>query len=172
MKNQRMRESRDRFDRSLSSNNCSKEAIEALVENQLQRSAFSGSQVDLQTIVQKRAQEVSIFLDMLRSASSNPNESSSSSSSQNDWKLKQESDQLRVMYREGPPGTPFHTLLAEGFIDGPVDIGLCVSWEATLYKNWWPQYNVPTFKIISSSSLQKVRIGEEISLIRFVCQSS
>lgn len=26
------------------------------------------------------------------------------------------------MYREGPEGTPFHTLLVEGFVDGPVDV--------------------------------------------------
>lgn len=26
------------------------------------------------------------------------------------------------MYREGPEGTPFHTLLAEGYIDGPSDV--------------------------------------------------
>lgn len=25
------------------------------------------------------------------------------------------------MYREGPPGSPFHTLLVEGYIDGPID---------------------------------------------------
>lgn len=26
------------------------------------------------------------------------------------------------MYREGPQGTPFHTLLAEGYVDGPIDV--------------------------------------------------
>jgi hypothetical protein len=26
------------------------------------------------------------------------------------------------MYREGPEGTPFHTMLVEGFVDGPVDV--------------------------------------------------
>ncbi|XP_052200588.1 uncharacterized protein LOC127806978 isoform X3 [Diospyros lotus] len=30
----------------------------------------------------------------------------------------------------------------------------------------WPQTNIPTFKIISSDCLQKVRIGEQISLVR------
>lgn len=25
------------------------------------------------------------------------------------------------MYREGPPGTPFHTLLVEGYIEGTID---------------------------------------------------
>ena len=36
--------------------------------------------------------------------------------------IKQDTEQLRVMYREGPHGTPFHTLLAEGFADGPIDV--------------------------------------------------
>lgn len=26
------------------------------------------------------------------------------------------------MYREGPKGSPYHTLLVEGYIDGPLDI--------------------------------------------------
>lgn len=26
------------------------------------------------------------------------------------------------MYREGPQGTPFHTLLVEGYVDGPLDV--------------------------------------------------
>lgn len=26
------------------------------------------------------------------------------------------------MYREGPEGTPYHTLLVEGYVDGPVDV--------------------------------------------------
>ncbi|KAG0492516.1 hypothetical protein HPP92_005914, partial [Vanilla planifolia] len=30
----------------------------------------------------------------------------------------------------------------------------------------WPQYSIPTFKIVGSSCLKKVRIGEEISFIR------
>lgn len=25
------------------------------------------------------------------------------------------------MYREGPEGTPYHTLLVEGYVDGPMD---------------------------------------------------
>ncbi|XP_044365047.1 uncharacterized protein [Triticum aestivum] len=70
------------------------------------------------------------------------------------------------MYREGPDGTPFHTLLAEGFADGPIDVCTCVSWESGLYRKWFPQYNLPTFKIAQSGCLKKIRIGEEISLIR------
>lgn len=26
------------------------------------------------------------------------------------------------MYREGPQGSPFHSLLVEGYVDGPVDV--------------------------------------------------
>jgi len=36
--------------------------------------------------------------------------------------LKQDTEDFRVMYREGPEGTPFHTLLVEGFVDGPLDL--------------------------------------------------
>ena len=32
----------------------------------------------------------------------------------------------------------------------------------------WPQFSFPSFKITSSTCLQKVRIGEQISLVRFV----
>lgn len=38
------------------------------------------------------------------------------------FQVKQDTEELRVMYREGPEGTPFHTLLAEGYVDGPVDV--------------------------------------------------
>ena len=36
------------------------------------------------------------------------------------------------MYREGPEGTPFHSLLAQGYVDGPVDVCLCLLWETPL----------------------------------------
>lgn len=36
------------------------------------------------------------------------------------------------MYREGQEGTPFHTMLVEGFVDGPVDV--C--------KSQWSNHNV------------------------------
>lgn len=38
------------------------------------------------------------------------------------FQVKQDTDKLRVMYREGPDDTPFHTLLAEGQVDGPADV--------------------------------------------------
>lgn len=36
--------------------------------------------------------------------------------------LKHDNEEFRVMYREGPHGTPFHTLLVEGYVDGPLDV--------------------------------------------------
>lgn len=36
--------------------------------------------------------------------------------------VKQDTEDYRVMYREGPEGTPFHTLLVEGYVDGPSDV--------------------------------------------------
>ncbi|XP_068634813.1 uncharacterized protein [Aristolochia californica] len=164
MENYKNKELRDRLDKALSSPNLMDEnSIWELVRDQLCRSSARGTE----DVVKRRTVEVSNFLQMLRSASGNSKDSSRShKTSENDWKLKQDNDQLRVMYREGPQGTPFHTLLAEGYVDGPIDVCLCVSWESTLYKKWWPQFTIPPFKIITSASLQKVRTGEEISLVR------
>ncbi|XP_074281734.1 uncharacterized protein LOC141606473 isoform X2 [Silene latifolia] len=70
------------------------------------------------------------------------------------------------MYREGPVGSPFHSLLVEGYIDAPLDVCLCVSWETALYPRWFPDMLIPTFKVVAAKSLQKVMVGEEISLVR------
>lgn len=32
----------------------------------------------------------------------------------------------------------------------------------------WPQFNIPTFKVTSSEIVKKIRMGEQISLVRFV----
>nr|GMD46311.1 uncharacterized protein LOC109181502 isoform X1 [Ipomoea batatas] len=80
--------------------------------------------------------------------------------------VKQDSEEFRVMYREGPEGTPFHTLLVEGYVDGPIDV--CYKDHVVLLyiSVRWPQTTVPCFKIAYSQCLQKVRIGEQISLVR------
>ncbi|KAI0507346.1 hypothetical protein KFK09_013468 [Dendrobium nobile] len=162
-KKQKILESRKRLDNALSLPDLvNEDSIASLVKEQLIQSSLRSNR-DVGKILESRTTEVANFLEMLRSASGTSN---SHLNFQKDWKVKQDTDQLRVMYCEGPHGSPFHTLLAEGFADGPMDVCLCVSWESTLYKKWWPQYNVPTFKIIASLCLQKVRIGEEISLIR------
>ncbi|EPS67883.1 hypothetical protein M569_06892, partial [Genlisea aurea] len=80
--------------------------------------------------------------------------------------IKKDTDEFRIMYREGPVGTPFHELLVEGYVDGPVDVCLCVAWETDLYKEWWPQVSIPSFKIISSECLKRTGHGEQISVVR------
>ncbi|XP_038993202.1 uncharacterized protein LOC120116882 [Hibiscus syriacus] len=92
----------------------------------------------------------------------------SSETSHGEWKLQHDNEESRVMYREGPHGTLFHTLLVEGYVNGPLDVCLCISWESALYKKWWPQSSFPSFKVNSSICLRKVRIVEHISLVRFV----
>ncbi|KOM43688.1 hypothetical protein LR48_Vigan05g129300 [Vigna angularis] len=63
--------------------------------------------------------------------------------------LKQDGEEFRVMYREGPEGTPFHTMVVEGFVDGPVDV--C--------KFMYLMGDMPLQKM-------KAGIGEQLSLVR------
>ncbi|TKY53188.1 hypothetical protein E2542_SST24712 [Spatholobus suberectus] len=156
---------RERLDRTLASPDLTNEEIlKKLVRSQLLPSSEPEVEGFRDKLVETKTAEVSNFLDMLRSASSD--DSGRSNTSHTDWKLKQDGEEFRVMYREGPEGTPFHTMLVEGFVDGPVDVCLCISWETSLYKKWWPQSTIPTFKILSAECLQNVRIGEQLSLVR------
>ncbi|XP_027348030.1 uncharacterized protein LOC113859460 [Abrus precatorius] len=62
-----------------------------------------------------------------------------------------------------PPNTPpFLTALIHLFKPDR----LCLSWDTPLYKKWWPQFTIPSFKVIVADSLHKVQIGEQISLVR------
>ncbi|RLM58030.1 uncharacterized protein C2845_PM18G10250 [Panicum miliaceum] len=166
-KRKRVLELRDRLDRTLALPDLAEESsLRALVKKQILASSLAGSnEGDIDLIAETRAKEVSEFLEML-DTSRDRRSSKVHGAPQKEWKVKQDTDQLRVMYREGPEGTPFHTLLAEGFADGPIDVCTCVSWESALYKKWFPQYNLPTFRIDQSGCLKKVRIGEEICLVR------
>ncbi|TQD88074.1 hypothetical protein C1H46_026371 [Malus baccata] len=160
---------RERLDRTLASPSLTdKEALKTLVKNQLIRSKENENEGCSENEVEEKTAEVSNLLDMLRSASfvDDKGLNTRETTTQPEWKLKQDNEEFRVMYREGIEGSPFHTLLAEGYVDGPVDVCLCISWESDLYKKWWPQSTVPTFKVLSTKCLQKVRIGEQISLVR------
>ncbi|XVF07497.1 hypothetical protein REPUB_Repub06bG0144100 [Reevesia pubescens] len=159
---------RERLDKTLSSAELTdSETLKTLVKNQILRYAQDEKEEFSENLLDKRAQEVSNFLDMLRSTSIDDHQvSKSSEAPHGEWKLKHDNEEFRVMYREGPHGTPFHTLLVEGYVDGPLDVCLCISWESALYKKWWPQSSFPSFKVTSSTCLQKVRIGEQISLVR------
>lgn len=159
---------REKLDKTLASHDLTDEKkLETLVKDQILRSSEDTSRGLGYTddVIAKRIAEVSNFLGMLRSASENC-EASPSMPHHIDWKLKQDTEEFRVMYREGPVGSPFHSLLVEGYIDAPLDVCLCVSWESALYPRWFPETVIPTFKVVVAKSLQKVRIGEEISLVR------
>lgn len=159
---------RDKLDKTLMSPDLSnEESLKILVENQMSKSLQFEDQEYNDDLVQKRTKEVANFLSMLRSASGSAVEGSKANEvPQGGWKIKHDNQDCRVMYREGPAGTPFHTLLAEGYVDGPLDVCLCISWEAGLYQKWWPQFNIPAFKVLSSECVKKVRMGEQISLVR------
>lgn len=168
-KTQKIIQYRERLDKTLASPNLTnKEALKLLVKNQLIH--FSENEIGgcNENVIEEKTAEVSNLLDMLRSACivDDKGLTTCETTSHPEWKLKHDNEQFRVMYREGIQGTPFHTLLVEGYVDGSVDDCLCASWESDLYKKWWPQSTIPTFKILSAKCLQKVRIGEQISLVR------
>uniref|UniRef100_A0A5B6ZAC0 START domain-containing protein n=2 Tax=Davidia involucrata TaxID=16924 RepID=A0A5B6ZAC0_DAVIN len=164
---QKISQYRGRLDKTLASHDLTnEETLKTLVKKQILRSSQCEIEEYMDNVVEKRTKEVSNFLDMLRSAVNDDDGLKTREMPHGGWKLKQDTEEYRVMYRQGPEGTPFHTLLVEGYIDGPVDVCLCISWESTLYKKWWPQYNIPTFKVLSCECLKKVQIGEQISLVR------
>ncbi|XP_050383430.1 uncharacterized protein LOC126800174 isoform X2 [Argentina anserina] len=168
-KKRKITQYRERLDKTLTSPNLTnKDALKLLVKDQLLHSSENGIQGCNPHVIDERTSEVSNLLDMLRSASLGDDEGlkTSEPSSQPEWKLKQDNEEFRVMYREGIQGSPFHTLLVEGYVDGPVDVCLCISCEAELYYKWWPQSKIPTFKILSGKCLQRVGIGEQISVVR------
>ncbi|XP_042476387.1 uncharacterized protein LOC122058043 isoform X2 [Macadamia integrifolia] len=136
---QKMSEFRERLDMTLASQNLAdEEHIKNLVKKQLQRSSQQDkTQEPTENIVEKRTKEALNFLDMLKSTSQNDSDvSKTHEKSHACWKLQADNEEFRVMYREGPQGTPFHMLLVEGFVDAPVDVCLCVSWQSSLYKKW------------------------------------
>ncbi|KAI3832511.1 hypothetical protein MKW98_002057 [Papaver atlanticum] len=160
-------EYRQRLDKTLASHDLSsEEAIKCRLKNELLHSSPSENQEYVENIVDKNGKHVSSCLDMLRSVKDDSLVTATHDQGHGEWKLKQDTDEYRVMYREGPQGTPLHSLLVEGFVDGPMDVCLCLAWEIALFHRWWPQFNFPTFKIIESKCVQKVRIGEQIALVR------
>ncbi|CAI0402309.1 unnamed protein product [Linum tenue] len=159
---------RAKLDKSLASPELTDhEALKSLVRDQMLQSRTDESEACSENLVEKRTADVSNFLDMLRSASSSGKEPSKiNEPPSGEWKVKDNNQEYRVMYRPGLQGTPFHTLLVEGYVDGPVDACLCIGWESTLYRKWWPQVIMPPFKIAVCKCLKRIRIGEQISLVR------
>lgn len=157
---------RRKLDETLASPNLTDgKKLEALVKDQIFRSSEDKNRGCIDAVIEKRTAEVANFLEMLKSASENC-DTSPDKAHHTSWKLKQDNEEFRVMYREGPVGSPFHSLLVEGYIDAPLDVCLCVSWETALYRRWFPEIRIPMFKLVVAKTLQKVRIGEQISLVR------
>eukprot|EP00250_Pteridium_aquilinum_P012576 c20810_g1_i1 orf=153-1841(+) len=180
-------EARQRLEASLSSPALTnKDSVYRLVSSKLAASSSSSSSPASSTpsstdtnqygnsvcdeMVQIRFAQVWSLLELLRSASGEENHNlaitAEDETPTEGWKLKHYTGQLRVMYREGPKGTPFHTLLAEGLIYSPITSALCLAWEAPSYNLWWPHMTVPTFKIVESKWVKRGFNGEDLSLIR------
>lgn len=159
-------EYRERLDKTLASHDLTdEETLKTLVKDHMLRSKEHEIQESTEYVIDKRTSELSNFLGMLRSPSES-NEGIPQKTSHPTWKLKQDTEEFRVMYREGPEGSPYHTLLVEGYVDAPVDACLCISMETALYPIWFPEFKVPTFKIMFAQCLRRIRIGENISLVR------
>ncbi|XP_026427458.1 uncharacterized protein LOC113323382 isoform X1 [Papaver somniferum] len=161
MSKQKMAKFREKLDQTLACNDLvDEESIKKLVVRQFSLSPSNLSENNNEYIIERRSKEVKNFLDLQRSASGDHH------NKPGDWKVKEANDEYRVMYREGLQGSPFHTLLVEGYADAPVDVCICAAWETSLYKKWWPQITVPTFRVTEARLLQKIRIGEHLSLTR------
>ncbi|KAL9261541.1 hypothetical protein AKJ16_DCAP19495 [Drosera capensis] len=116
----------------------------------------------VEKLVGKRTAEVANLLDMLRSGSEkyvqSPHKPYAS------WKVKQDNEKLRSMYREGPPGTLIHTFFVDGYVDAPMDSCLYGSFQTPLY----PTGFIPEsrFHKLTVDYLKRIRLGEQLSLMR------
>ncbi|CAG7882389.1 unnamed protein product [Brassica rapa] len=156
-------EYREKLDKTLTSPELTNDkTLKTLIRNQLKEEECSVDMLD------QRVADLSSVLDKLRSVSTKDQDLSKSTNeaSSSDWKVKHDHEDCRVMYREGLEGSPFHTLLVEGYMDGPIQDCLCVSWESSLYEKWWPNSVFPAFRILQSKCLQKLRINEQICLVK------
>ncbi|KAI3993797.1 hypothetical protein MKX01_002810 [Papaver californicum] len=161
MSKQNISEFREKLDKTLACNDLvDEDSIKKLVAKQFSLSPSNQSENNNECVTERRSKEVKNFLDLQRSASGDHH------NKPGDWKVKEDNDEYRVMYRKGLQGSPFHTLLVEGYAGAPVDVCLCAAWETALYGKWWPQITIPTFRITEARLLQKIRIGEHLSLTR------
>ncbi|KAL0708093.1 hypothetical protein Bca4012_074519 [Brassica carinata] len=106
-------EYRERLDKTLASPDLTNDqTLKTLIRQQLNQECT----VD---VLDQRVADLSSILEKLRSASAKDQDLSNEAST-GDWKVKHDHEDCRVMYREGLEGSPFHTLLVEGYMDGPI----------------------------------------------------
>ncbi|CAH8348842.1 unnamed protein product [Eruca vesicaria subsp. sativa] len=156
-------EYRERLDKTLASPELTNEqTLKTLIRNQLNQEECN---VD---ILDKRVADLSSILEKLRSVSTEDQDLSRSTNeaSSGDWKVKHDHEDCRVMYREGFDGSPFHTLLVEGYMDGPIQDCKRKVMVSMFFR--WPNSVFPAFRILQTKCLQKFRINEQICLVRSV----
>ncbi|KAG0558305.1 hypothetical protein KC19_10G017800 [Ceratodon purpureus] len=155
-------EARQRLDKVLASSALSDTAIlSSLVRKQLHKT--SAEKLATDEVVEKKCNQLLKLLDALRSAKGER----TTKVVDGEWKVKQDTPRFRVMYREGPEGAPYHSLCLDGIIEGPMSHALCVGCEVPMYKEWWPQFAAPTFKIVESRWLERDTVGGDYSVLRF-----
>ncbi|CAI5536706.1 unnamed protein product [Closterium sp. Naga37s-1] len=83
------------------------------------------------------------------------------------WKVCEEGPEHRAMVRKGPEGTEVHTLLMEGIVNGPVEAAVAMTRDVTFFKEWWPQQNMPVYKVIENRYLKRIGDGFDLTYMRF-----
>ncbi|CAI5531850.1 unnamed protein product [Closterium sp. Naga37s-1] len=75
----------------------------------------------------------------------------------------EEGPEHRAMVRKGPEGTEVHTLLMEGIVNGPVEAAVAMTRDVTFFKEWWPQQNMPVYKVIENRYLKRIGDGFDLT---------
>ncbi|KAL9254852.1 hypothetical protein AKJ16_DCAP11321, partial [Drosera capensis] len=181
-KTKKLDEYRKKLDKSLLAPSLvDEEILRMLVKKQILCSADDQPQGPIENLVNKRTPQVSTLLDMLRSGSENYVQSPRKPYAS--WKVKQDNENFRCMYREGPQGTPIHTLCLDGQADAPLDASICVrnischeiahsnpinglyvTYETSAYPIAFPDSR---FHKVTEEYYKKIRLGEQLSLMGF-----
>lgn len=158
----KVEEYRKRFDMSLLGEKLvNAESLKSLVRKQILCSAGEKERGLVDYLVRKRTAEVSDVLDMLRSGAENyaplPHKPFPK------WKVKQDNEKFRAMYRAGLGGTAIHTITVDGYVDAPLDACLYVSFETSLYPIGFPESR---FHKLTTDYCKRIRLGEQVALLR------
>lgn len=161
-KNKKLDEYKKKLDKSLlASSLVDEEKLRMLVKKQILCSADDPPRGPIENLVNKRTTQVSTLLDMLRSGSENYVHSPRKPYAT--WKVKQDNENFRCMYREGPQGTLIHSLCLDGQVDAPLDACLYVTYETSAYPIAFPDSR---FHKVTEEYYKKIRLGEQLSLMR------